>query len=100
MILTVVAQVTGPLGLTPEQLAAGGVTTVLIAVLTMFLRGDFITRKHHEQVIKEKDSSLARLEQAHATEVERLATERDLWREIGADSLNISEALVGRVKRG
>lgn len=100
---TVVLQAGGLTSLTAEQIAAGGGTLVLAVIVTLFVRDDLISKRQHtrtiellEAAIRAKQEELQRLEEAKDAEIERTAADRDLWREIAADALNVSEALVGR----
>ena len=81
-----------PLGLTPEQIAAGGATLILSVMVILFLRGEIITKKHHDEAIRRYEDALADKDD----QIERSDADRDLWRDIAAEALNISEAIVGR----
>ena len=81
-----------PLGLSVEQFAAASGTFVLAVVVLMLLRGDLVTKKNYEQTVKLQEGII----EAKNEEISRIEADRDLWRDVAADALNVSEALVGR----
>lgn len=71
--------------ITAEQLAALGGTAVLALVVILLLRGDLVTRRGHEAVLARCDD-----------ELEKVESDRDRWRVVALDALNVTEAAVSR----
>lgn len=81
-----------PLGLSPEQLAAASGTLMMAIMLVLVLRGELITKRDHERAVKLYEQRLDDKDEA----IVRIEADRDLWRNVAADALNVSEALAGR----
>ena len=71
--------------ITAEQLAALGGTAVLALVVILLLRGDLVTRRGHQAVLERCDDELVKVEH-----------DRDRWRVVALDALNVTEAAVSR----
>lgn len=79
-----------PLEFTAEQIAAGGATLVLVFMVTLFLRGEIVTQRMHREIVAGYERALEEKDQ----HIERVAEDRDLWRDIASNALDISEAVI------
>lgn len=70
--------------------AIGALTgpAVLALVIVLLLRGDLVTRRSHESILDRCSEELSKAED-----------DRDRWRDVALDSLQVTEAAVGRNRR-
>ena len=77
--------------MSPELVAIGeaiGALTgpaVLALIVVLLLRGDLVTRRSHESIMERCSEELSKAE-----------ADRDQWRDVALDALQVTEAAVGR----
>lgn len=85
MVVAQATQTTAEVVTWGEQLGALTGPAVLALLILLLLRGDLITKRSHDAVIDRCSNELAKVE-----------AERERWRGVALDALNVTEAAVHR----
>ncbi len=83
--MVVVAQANAELVSVGEALGALTGPAVLALIIVLLLRGDLVARRSHDAVVERCSDELAKVEH-----------ERERWRGVALDALNVTEAAVHR----
>lgn len=77
--------------MTPELVSLGDALAsltapaVLALIIVLILRGDLVTKRSHESILGRCSEELSKVED-----------DRDRWRDVALDALQVTEAAVGR----